>query len=541
MDYSTGKLAFIGILAVVLTALGSWLLAWRYRLAMRRLMSAPVGVSRAPVMVAVPRAGIAEAKAADLDGASSPRAALDFADNRRAGWQLTIALVVLSMLIALSAAVLQNRVLVPDEPLSWKRVAVRTVVHLWPAIPALGVVWRWSRGRIAVLLGMWFLLCFAIIQWRSVESMPLQSLAYLGLEIGPPALLIALLLLGDATRAIAPWLLPPLIGFVWASIAGIDVLWLLVERRSPWLMGLPAWLGAHTVMSAFTVLPWLIAWWPLKAVGRALARAYARKHLSELSVLFGTAWAVSLFWQALSAASSLGAGGTVMLLPLLWLPLALLVGRQWYRRGARAPTLLVLRVFRRDAEVQALFDTVIERWRLTGNTVLIAGTDLADRTLDADDIFTFIDGRLAERFIRDPAEVDARIAAFDLERDSDGRYRINECYCHDTTWQVALDALVRRSDVVLMDLRGFQAHNAGCLHELAVLSRQSGLQRVVVLADAVSDRAAAASAVAGAAPDRFVWLDASRIGARLIAEVLQQLFMPRTAAAPSSMQPAGVR
>ena len=31
MDYSTGKLAFIGIVAVVLTALGSWLIAWRYR------------------------------------------------------------------------------------------------------------------------------------------------------------------------------------------------------------------------------------------------------------------------------------------------------------------------------------------------------------------------------------------------------------------------------------------------------------------------------------------------------------------------------
>ena len=63
-------------------------------------------------------------------------------------------------------------------------------------------------------------------------------------------MLIALLLLGDATRAIAPWLLPPLVGFVWASIAGIDLLALLVERRSPWLMGLPSWLGAHTVMIA---------------------------------------------------------------------------------------------------------------------------------------------------------------------------------------------------------------------------------------------------------------------------------------------------
>ena len=166
--------------------------------------------------------------------------------------------------------------------------------------------------------------------------------------------------------------------------------------------------------------------------------------------------------------------------------------------------------------------------------MLIAGTDLADRTLDADDIFAFIDGRLAERFIRDPAEVAPRIAAFDLERDVDGRYRINECYCHDTTWQAALDALVRASDVVLMDLRGFQAHNAGCLHELSVLARQTGLRRVVVLTDAVTDRVTAAQAVAEAAPDRFVWLDASRLGAHLVRAVLQKLFAGR---APS-LEPA---
>ena len=138
-------------------------------------MSAPVGVSRCASQVAVPRAGdVREAEAARprRPPSSPPRGAVDLADNRRAGWQLTIALVVLSMLIALSAAVLQHRVLVPDEPLSWKRVSVLAFVHLWPAIPALGVVWRWSRWRIAALLGLWFVLCFAIILWRSVEPMP---------------------------------------------------------------------------------------------------------------------------------------------------------------------------------------------------------------------------------------------------------------------------------------------------------------------------------------------------------------------------------
>ena len=87
------------------------------------------------------------------------------------------------------------------------------------------------------------------------------------------------------------------------------------------------------------------------------------------------------------------------------------------------PTLLVLRVFRRDAEVASLFDAVIERWRQSGNTVMIAGTDLVTHTVDPDDIFTFLSRRLGERFIASPADVAARIAGFDLVADPDGRYR----------------------------------------------------------------------------------------------------------------------
>ena len=140
---------------------------------------------------------------------------------------------------------------------------------------------------------------------------------------------------------------------------------------------------------------------------------------------------------------------------------------------------------------------------------MIAGTDLADRTLDADDIFQFLDRRLAERFVVSPADVARRIAAFDMAADIDGRYRVNECYCHDTTWQDALQALMRHSDVVLMDLRGFQAHNAGCRYELATLAQASRELRVVVLTDSRTDRAAAQEAIASGRQERFTWIEAS--------------------------------
>ncbi len=514
MDYSTGKLAFIFVVAVALAVAGAWLLARRYRVAMRALMSAPLVVASSAARAA-PMPSIALA----------PAVAVTEADNRRTAWCLSGVAVVLSGLIATSSGALQLVTMFPGDPFSVRRAAMLALVHLWPAIPALGVVWRWSRWRLAVTLGFWFLLCLAVIVWGSIKPMPLQVLGFLGLEIGPPLLVMAGLCLGHATRAIAPWLLPPVVGFVWASVAGIDLLGLMIRDRPSWLLVLPSWIGADALMALFVVLPWVLAWWPLKWFARGLARAYARKVLAELSVLFTAVWAISLFYQALGAASALGAGGAVMLLPLGWIFLALLLSR-WLRRSAgRPPTLLVLRVYRLDAEVQQLFDSVIERWRLTGNTVLIAGTDLADRTLDADKIFTFLQGRLGSLFIREPADVAVRLAGFDFERDDDGRFRINECLCHDTTWQDALAALVQRSDLVLMDLRGFQAHNAGCAHELAVLANAARIRRVVVLADAATDRAAAHGAGAGAPADRFVWVDASRVGRRLTRVVLQQLFL----------------
>lgn len=298
--------------------------------------------------------------------------------------------------------------------------------------------------------------------------------------------------------------------------------------------------GAHTVIALFALAPWLLAGWPLKWLGRALARAYARKWLSELMVPFRAVWAVSLLTQALTSASSRGLFGLVMLLPWLSVPLAMAAALALARRTVpcgRPPTLLVLRVFQHDAQVQALFDHVIERWRLTGNTVLIAGTDLADRTLGADDIFTFLGGGLAQRFVQTPADVAPRLAGFDLLPDADKRFRINELYCHDTTWQDALAALVQHSDVVLMDLRGFQAHNAGCRHEPAVLAQAPRLARVVVLTDAQTDHAAATAAASGAPPGRFVWLDVPNVrhtGARERRAVLQRLSIgaPSAAARP---------
>jgi hypothetical protein len=532
MEYSTGKLVSIFLFAVLLSCIAAWLVAHRYRKAMQRLMRAPTaergmspGVDApvdAPIIVAAPEA-------------------VSYADNRRAGLRLTALLVVLSCVMAVSSAVTWLWLAFPAEPIAPKRAAVVALLHLWPVIPALGLMWRWSIPRMLGVLLVWCVLVFIVMLWRSIEQQPMQLLLLLAIEIGPGMVLVALVWMGSATRAVAPWLLLPFVGLVWASHAGMDLLAVLVNEHPSVLMHIPQWLGAYTVIALFGLVPWLLAWWPLRWLGRALGRAYTRKWLSDLLVMFTTVWAFSLLDRALSAASSAGLKAIVLLGVLLWIPVVMLLYGRWQRRAACPPTLLVLRVFQRDAEVQNLFDHVVERWRLSGNTVMIAGTDLVDRTIDADDIFTFLGGSLAQRFIRAPADVAARLTAFDTAPDADGRYRVNEVYCHDTTWQHALHALVRRSDVVLMDLRGFGAHNAGCLYELGALAQSARPLHVVVLYDQATDRAAAQAAIARRA-QRFVWIDASRINAKRRREVLARLFDYHRAAAAvpdAAAQPMG--
>ena len=511
-----GQLAAVLILAVLFACLGAWTLAWRYRAAMRRLMSAP-SLARLATSSSSPRN-----EAPSTYTSPAPRS---LAGNRRAAWALSGLLIAMSCLIAATSGSLWLALAFPGEPFAWKRAAVIALMHLWPVVPALALMWRWSLARVLLALAVWVVVCYGVMLWRSIEPQPVQALLALAVEIGPALVLVTLLCSSDATRAAAPWLLPPLVLLVWSSILGLDLLSALVAQRSAILLWLVGWLPATAALVLFALLPWLIAWWPLRWLGRALARAYARKWLSDLIVLFTAVWTMALLVEALSVASVAGGRAVAMLASLVWIPIVMTLNAAL--RGAaerRAPTLLVLRVFQRDAQVQQLFDHVVERWRVSGNIVLIAGIDLADRTLDADDIFTFIDGGLSGRFIAAPEAVAPRLAAFDMAADADGRFRVNECYCHDTTWQAALRALVQRSDVVLMDLRGFQAHNAGCRFELAALSDAPRLQRVVVLSDAQTDRAAADASIAPGAAGRFTWLDAAHIDRAKRHEVLAQLF-----------------
>lgn len=508
------------LIAFALSWAASIVIARRYRAAMRRLMAvrpAADPVERPPAAPAPP----------------SEPAWVGLPDNRRAGYRLTAVMVALSCLIAVTATWIWLRLAVPDVARTPKLVIGMAVYYLWPVVPVVGLIWRWSLGRLLGGFIIWMAAAFAVLYWRSVEPRALQILSAFAIDVVPSFAVVTLVFFSGATRAVAPWLFVPFVGLAVSALAGLRVLADAADQQAPWLMTviapldrLPDALALPLTFAAFGFGPLLLAWWPLRRFGRALGRAYARQQLSELLVVFTAVWGVLLLGLVVNTMDTIGWSAVLLTVPLLWVPVVMVPYARLHRDpGPRPPTLLVLRVFQRDRAARELFDQVIERWRLSGNTVLIAGTDLADRTLDADDIFTFLDGHLAGRFIATPADIPARIATFIFTPDADGRYRVNECYCHDSTWQATLQTLIGSCDLALTDLRGFQLQNAGCRFELETLAHAARPIRAIGLTDQSTDHEAIREAIGEGHSERFTWLQVERLDRPSLERVLGALFV----------------
>ncbi|MBS1144875.1 MAG: hypothetical protein H6R14_2281 [Proteobacteria bacterium] len=518
---ASGKILTLLVIATLLALIGAWIVARTYRKRMQGLMQAPLAAS-APGDVVV--TGRPPARPA-------PPTNWRLEDNQKAHHRLLWTFAALTLPISLTRTVLTQ--IMADGPLSITIIAALGTAYAWPILPVLAVIGRWSRPRFILAMLIWCAFAIVLLSWRTNENVSVSMVTtWVLFDTAMPLFVVTAICLGGATRAISPWLAPLLAVFIGSSILGLDFLQTLFDTQSPLVGWLVQWFSPVSAMTLFAILPWLIVWWPVRALGRWLGQAYRERRISELFYLYTAVWAIAVAGPTLGDIDGSGWKSLINLLPLLWIPLgAWLMKRHVIPSMSNSPpTLLVLRVFKQDANVQAIFDRVIERWRLSGNTVLIAGTDLAYRTIDADDVFTFLDGRLGERFVARPSDIDARIAQMEFQPDTEGRYRINECYCHDTTWQQALDRLVGISDVVLMDLRNFKAKNAGCVHELGVLSKAPNLARVVILTNPDTEREAAQAAAAGAPDGRFVWLDESSRNSLKPADVLAALFPTATAA-----------
>ena len=173
-------------------------------------------------------------------------------------------------------------------------------------------------------------------------------------------------------------------------------------------------------------------------------------------------------------------------------PVANMFGRPPWR-------IAYLRLFENEARVK---EFMRGRWRACGHVYLIrSALSVSHDELEAaeDGRPTFIDTDewfLAELTAPPAPPLPAgrhevrSVAGSKVEvADQFGSYPVRSLLCHGSYWKTALDLLLERVDVVVLDLSGYQRENTGTGYELQRMIDRFPLGRCVLLTDTYSDAA----------------------------------------------------
>lgn len=367
-------------------------------------------------------------------------------------------------------------------------------VFTWPIVPTTVVLLALPQSRNILFLLIYGLIGAALVAglaWvsayvlGSATASPVKStLLYAELlvqQLWLPYLII--LMTGNRRlRPVSPLVLAGLLVFSFGSLLARDLYVAAVDAfpHATWLL----FPGSMTY-SLWYLLPALPIGYLCWLILNVLAKSYEKKRFNDVQLLVDLWWLIVVFQFCTELASSMGWMGLTGLLAFVGYRGTIEMGLRISRLDAEraGPTLLLLRVFGFQRRAETLFDRIAERWRFVGPVMMIAGVDLAMRTLNPGDVISFISGRLKQRFIADEEQVQQATAAIDMKSDPDGRFRTTKFYCHDNTWRATLTALMVGSDVVLMDLRGFSESNRGCLFELNQLISHELIPRTVFIVD----------------------------------------------------------
>lgn len=374
--------------------------------------------------------------------------------------------------------------------------------YAWPTALTIGlVVATTTRQRLAVGVAYLAMLS-AFAGWGLVRNPELSALdiARFWAITNLPATVLLLAFLHRRIRAVGPLVLAFMVVAVTGSqlavgLAGQNASTLRAVVEFGSLLGLGGAQLFWGLMLAGAAVAGVLGWHVLKWLGR---RHVARRSsdqgltLEAMWLLFAVVQTVSFAFEGLAwMTAGMLAFAAWKLVTTAGFRLAGLgqhapaaAGHAPADAQARAPALLLLRVFALGARSERLFDALGKRWLRIGNIDMIAGPDLATTAVEPHEFLDFVGGRLSRQFVRDEADLARRFAARALGPDPDGRHRVNEFFCHDDTWRPTMLRLATAADVVLMDLRGFSPQNQGCRYELQQLLDFVPLERVVVLIDA---------------------------------------------------------
>jgi len=499
---SQGALAFILLLAGVLTLVAGFVLVRLYRRAVDRAMrrrgageppaARPGPVARPPgleLQIDTPREPI------------TPRPVLARAARRR----FAQGAVVYSCAGLAHAAVgtLLLFLFAGLEFYPW-RTAVVFWAQAWPVVLVLNLFWgpdrRWQAATIAGYLLVLLLSSLPIALSGEVGSLAIGSLAlppimqplFIWLLTAAPSIFL-MVLLNRRIRSIGPLLLVVMV----IAVVGTHLAFLTVHAPAVQALlvdlALALGVGVAVPFYALHLLGFALFLVPGWLVADRLRRRYQEKRISDQMITFDAIWLLMALIACSRLATEQGALGWLGLLAFAAYRLVVTLGLRPLARAARTEPnarLLLLRVFGAQRRSERLFDLLGARWRYRGSVQLIGGTDLATTTLEPHEFLDFLSGRLAQNFIHDRQDLESRLAALDLRSDPDGRFRVNEFFCDGGAWQMTVARLMGQSDVVLIDLRGFASRNRGCIFELQALIDSVPIDRVILLIDGSTEIAA---------------------------------------------------
>jgi hypothetical protein len=167
--------------------------------------------------------------------------------------------------------------------------------------------------------------------------------------------------------------------------------------------------------------------------------------------------------------------------------------------GRRPWNIAYLRLFDNEKGLQ---EFLAGAWREFGYVHLIKDADSvspdeAQAMARGSDVFINSRTRLLEELAARPLQPlspgrhELAYFAADPVKVSDryGSYPVRALLCHETFWKSAVDVLLERADLVLIDLHGYHWNNTGTAYELQRVVDRFPIERCVVLAAASSDMA----------------------------------------------------
>ena len=234
----------------------------------------------------------------------------------------------------------------------------------------------------------------------------------------PPTVLLAAYL-SRRVRAVGPlvliFMVVALVGSdVAVSVVGNDERYLrtVLDLTGPFGLG-----GIGTFVALllfgfliFAGLGWVALGW--------IRRRYQAKRISDESVTIDAIWV--MFTIAYSVNLVFGhplwalAGGVAFAAYKICVRMGLRRAGRGEGPERRSRSLLVLRSFSIGRDGERLFDLIDRFWRRVGSIDLIAGIDLAHRTVEPHEFLDFISGRISRRFIDGPAVMEQRMRERDI-------------------------------------------------------------------------------------------------------------------------------